>query len=290
MSRNKDRMGMGDTQPEVSNPPPQVTQNAGGDPFSFVIPTEFVELPSNGAFYPEGHPLHKQETIEIKQMTAKEEDILTSRSLLKKGVALDRLIKSLVVDKSINTDTMLVGDRNAVLVAARISGYGNEYNTKVTCPSCGAQSHNEFDLHDYEIEGIDNINELDVSVNYDNGTFTTMLPRMKQEVSFRLLTGTDERQMMNALSSKKKKSKLESESNITRQLKQMIVAINGNTDRKLINYVVENMPSMDARHLRVLYRKITPNVNLDHDFECDECGYEAEMEVPLTADFFWPDR
>ncbi len=290
MSRNKDRMGMGDTQPEVSNPPPQVTQNAGGDPFSFVIPTEFVDLPSNGAFYPEGHPLHRRDTIEIKQMTAKEEDILTSRSLLKKGVALDRLIKSLVVDKSINTDTLLVGDRNAVLVAARISGYGNEYNTKVTCPSCGAQCDSEFDLHDYEIEGLDNIDELDVSVNYDDGTFTTTLPRMKQEISFRLLTGFDERQMMGALSNKKKKSKTESESNITRQLKQMIVAVNGNTDRKLVNYVVENMPSMDARHLRVLYRNISPNVNLDHDFECDECGYEAELEVPLTADFFWPDR
>ena len=103
MSRNKDRLGQRTVQHD--DPPPQATQSndGGGDSFSFVVPTEFVDLPSEGRFYPENHPLHNQDTIEIKQMTAKEEDILTSRSLLKKGVALDRLIKSIIINKSINT-------------------------------------------------------------------------------------------------------------------------------------------------------------------------------------------
>jgi len=281
---------MGPDRPEPTSAPPQMAQNNNGTgDFAFVVPTEFVSLPSEGKFYPENHPLHNADTIEIKQMTAKEEDILTSRSLLKKGVALDRLIKSIIVNKSINTDTLLMGDRNAVLVAARISGYGNDYNTRVQCPGCGSQVRNEFDLNDYETASFD-IDSLEVAVDYDNCTFTTMLPKMKQEVTFRLLTGFDERTMLSEFSAGQKKKKNGNERTITRQLRQMIVAINGDTNQKLINFVVENMPSMDSRHMRVLYKKVTPNINLDHDFECSECGYEAELEVPLTADFFWPDR
>ena len=126
MSRNKNRTGMGEIpKPEASNPPPQVmNQGQSENPFSFVVPTEFVELPSKGIFYPENHPLHAKETIEIKQMTAKEEDILTSRALLKKGVALDRVISSIIMNKNISTNDLLVGDRNAILIAARVSGYG----------------------------------------------------------------------------------------------------------------------------------------------------------------------
>ena len=97
MSRNKDRLGLGDSKPESSNPPPQVmAQSQNDNPFSFIVPTEFVELPSKGKFYDENHPLHNQETIEIKQMTAKEEDILTNQNYIQKGVVLDKLLESLV--------------------------------------------------------------------------------------------------------------------------------------------------------------------------------------------------
>ena len=134
MSRNSDRLGAQSVQ--SSAPPPQITQNNDANPFSFVVPTEFVELPSKGKYYPEHHPLHNQETIELKHMTAKEEDILTSRALLKKGVALDRLLDSIIIDKRIKGENLFVGDRNAILLAARISGYGSDYSTKITCPSC----------------------------------------------------------------------------------------------------------------------------------------------------------
>ena len=127
MSRNKNRVGA--QQPDTTPPVPAVTNNepAAAPAFSFVVPTEFIELPSGGKYYGEGHPLCGETTIEIKQMTAKEEDILTSGTLLKKGVALDRVIQSLIVDKRIDPDSMLVGDRNAVIIATRVSGYGNIY-------------------------------------------------------------------------------------------------------------------------------------------------------------------
>lgn len=288
MSRNKDRMGMGTSSPDnVPTPPQAMNQNQGDNPFSFVVPTEFVELPSQGKFYASNHPLHNQSTIEIKQMTAKEEDILTSRALLKKGIALDRVITSLIVDKNINPNTLLVGDRNAIIVAARVSGYGSDYNTTVTCPSCTEQVKYSFDLNDAEVYRGNSLQDTEAIANED-GTFTTLLPRSKVEVTFRLLSGTDEKSLMAQLESARKRK--QEENAVTRQLRQIVVAVNGDTEQNNINYVVENMPSADSRHLRFVYKVATPNIDLTQVFECESCDYEQDMEVPLTADFFWPDR
>ena len=288
MSRNKDRMGVGATTPDAASPPPQVmTQNQSETPFSFVVPTEFVELPSRGVFYGENHALHHQDTIEIKQMTAKEEDIITSRALLKKGVALDRVISSVIVDKNINPTTLLVGDRNAILIAARVSGYGSDYETQVTCPACGEAQQYEFDLNDSEVYHGDGLDPTEAIPN-DDGTFTTTLPRTKVEVTFRLLNGSDEKSLLNQVENARKRKR--EENAVTRQLRQIIVAVNGQEDQQAINYVVENVPSADSRHLRFVYKLATPNVDLTQHFECEDCGHEQDMEVPLTAAFFWPDR
>ena len=137
-------MGVDSTPQQAEAPINQMVNNE--QPFSFVVPTEFVELPSKGRFYPPGHPLHNQEIIEIKQMTAKEEDILTSRTLLKKGVALDRVIRRLICDKSIDPQTLILGDKNALVIATRVSAYGNIYTTEVSCPACGHNQHHNFDF------------------------------------------------------------------------------------------------------------------------------------------------
>ena len=117
----------------------------------FVTPTEFVELPSRGVGYPDGHPLSGQDTIEIKYMTAKHEDILTSKSLLKNGKAIEKLIASLICDTGIKSTSLLSCDRNAIIIAARSSGYGTDYNTKVTCPNCGTVAKRTFDLSSPDI-------------------------------------------------------------------------------------------------------------------------------------------
>jgi len=284
LSRNKQRTGA--SQPDAS-PPPALTQGPADGGFSFVVPTEFVELPSQGKFYPESHPLHNQEAIEIRQMTAKEEDMLTSRTLLKKGVAIDRVLASLIVDRRINPDHLLVGDRNAVLIAIRVSAYGNQYNTKVACPACGNNDRYEFDLNSANIYKGGDLETLDVISNSD-GTFTTLLPKTGLNVQFRLLNGYDERNLMSGMKSDRKQNI--HERGITRQLKNFIVSADGNSQPKVIDYVVANIPSIDSRHLRLAYKLAAPNIDLTQVFLCDECGHSAEMEVPLTADFFWPDR
>ena len=284
MSRNKDRLGG----PQVQSPTPPTPQQTQSEGFSFVVPTEFVELPSKGRFYAPDHPLYNQETIEIKQMTAKEEDLLTSRSLLKKGIALDRVLESIVINKSIDPNSLLIGDRNAVIVAMRVSGYGSDYQTSITCPACNTQQKYEFDLNETEVfhgePGADpSIKEV------GTGFFSTILPRTKIEVVFRLLSGNDEKRVSKQLENARKNRKNE-DSLVTDQLKSLIVSVNGHKEPQNINYVVENMPSSDARHLRTAYKLTAPNLDMTQDFTCTSCGHEQELEVPLTADFFWPDR
>jgi len=283
MSRNRDRLGS--NTPQDSSPPQQALQENPG--FAFVVPTEFVELPSGGRFYSENHPLHGQSTIEIKQMTAKEEDILTSRTLLKNGVAIDRVIQSLITDKRVNSDSLLVGDRNAILIAARVSGYGNDYNTTVNCPACAASQEYSFDLNDAHIHTGNDDSALSLTSNGD-GTFTTTLPRTRVEVTFRLLNGNDEKAMVSQAENARKRNR--PEQSVTSQIRSMVVSVNGDESSQALNYLIDNVPSLDARHLRACYKAAAPNVDLTQFFSCEECGHEQEMEVPLTADFFWPDR
>ena len=73
--------------------------------------TEIVSLPSQGKCYPETNPLSSG-NIELKYMTAREEEILTSQSLIKKGVVLDKLFEAIIVDKGVNPDDIILGDKN----------------------------------------------------------------------------------------------------------------------------------------------------------------------------------
>jgi len=255
------------------------------DPLSFVAPTEFVELPSRGLCYSEDHPLHNQETIEIKFMTAKEEDILSSRALLKKGIAIERFIQSVIVDRKIKAKDLLVGDRNAILIAARVSGYGNIYETQVGCPSCGEKSSFSFDLNNKKVKETE---ENDDVKSLGDGTFQITMPYSKFKTVFRLLTGADEAYLTATAASKKKATKVDSI--LMEQYERMIASIEGHSDRSIVKKYVENMPTLDSRHLRKCYASVTPDVNIREDFECHSCGHEQEMEVPFGADFFWPDR
>jgi len=286
LSRNRDRLGL-EQETKHADPPIQQTINdtTSDNPFSFVVPTEFVELPSGGIYYPENHPLYKQEAVEIKQMTAREEDILTSRSLLKNGVAIERVIQSLLMNKAIDPNSLLVCDRNAVIIAARISGYGNEYTTGVNCPSCEITQEYTFDLNNAVVE---DGGSGDAKDNGD-GTFNTTLPRTGLTVTFRLLCGQDEKNLSNRSQRRKSRKANTSDRLITNQLKSIIVSVNSNDTAEAIDYVVNNLPSMDSTHLRRVYKDTAPNIDLTQHFFCSNCDYEQDMEVPLNAEFFWPD-
>jgi len=278
---NQDRLGGVNVQD--SDPIPQNINEAG---LSFVTPTEFVELPSRGRYYPEGHPLHGQDMVEIRYMTAKDEDILTSKTLIKKGVVIDKLIQSVLVDKNIRPQDLLIGDKNSILVATRITGYGADYNSRIDCPACGVNTEHVFDLKEsLKMEYADNLEEHGAELS-NNGTFFIKLPLAEITVEVKLLTGRDETKLL-SMAERKKKLKLQ-ESSLTDQFRTLIVSVNGIDDPSTINTVVENLPAIDAKHLRDVYAEITPNANLTSMFECDECGNVEEVNVPITVQFFWP--
>ena len=283
MSRNKDRFG-GHT-PEPAEAPQQPVEKAF-DPLSFVAPTEFVELPSKGN-YPETHPLHGKDVLEMRFMTAKEEDILSSQTLLKKGIAIERMLDSLIINKSIKAHDLLVGDRNAIIIAARISGYGANYKTQVVCPSCGTRSEFDFDLTDSEIYESQEDESLGLE-KLPNGNFITSMPFSKFKIEFKLLDGKDE-QLLTKLATDKKKRKMP-ETMMTDQFKIMIVAIEGHKDKSIIAKYVDNMPTLDSTQLKACYKVASPDVRITKHFECNSCGYSQEMEVPFNTDFFWPNR
>ena len=283
MSRNRDRLGGGNSTPKTGAEAPQTTQNTG---FSFVVPTEFVELPSRGKFYSPEHPLHGCDSIEIRHMTAKEEDLLTSRTLLKKGIAIERLLQSIIIDKSVKASSLLVGDRNALVIAARVSGYGSDYSTKITCPSCTKASTYTFDLNEADVYAGDRREDIEITDNGD-GTFGVTLPVLNLDVTFRLMTGVDE--IASSPTNKNDRKRMEN-SAVTTQLNVMLESVAGDSSSAMIQTLVENMPSRDSRWLRRAYKLASPNIDLTQEYECEECGFEQEMEVPLTADFFWPSQ
>jgi len=278
---NQDRLGALDA--DGSDP----TQTSGENNFSFVTPTEFVELPSRGRYYPEDHPLHNQEMVEINYMTAKDEDILASQSLIKKGLVLDRFLQNIVVDKSISMQDLLVGDKGAIMVAARITGYGSDYTVDVTCPSCGIQSENIYDLNEIlEITHADDYDKSNTEVT-NEGTFLIELPVSKATVEIKLMSGVDETKLR-SLKERKKKLKLP-ETDLTDSLRTIILSVNGSDQRNSINEFIQSMPSADGKHIRSVYQKVNPAANLKAFFECDACEYAKEVYVPITVRFFWPE-
>jgi len=281
---NQDRLGAqpGGETPPVSQPTQQTEQ-----PLQFVTPTEFVELPSKGAFYPQGHPLHNVDTIEIRHMTAKDEDILTSRALLQKGIAIDRFLQNVIVDKNVNIADLLVGDKNAIIIASRITGYGSNYDATIGCPSCQKSVDFGFDLNECEVIP-HNVYETQGVRKTPNNTFIIHVDKLDMDVEVRLLTSRDEVYLLQ-LSEKRRKKKLP-ESNLTEQLRRIIVSVNGNTDSQYINAFIEHVPAMDSRKLRTTYQKIVPNIDMNLNFICSECGHDGEVNVPFGANFFWPQQ
>jgi hypothetical protein len=265
--------------------PPASAVSKSPTGLNFVVPTEVVDLPSKGKFYPEGHPLFGKETLEVRHMTAKEEDILTSRTLLKKGLAIDRMLESVIVEPGVSPDHLLIGDKNAVIVATRIAAYGSEYNTKVTCPVCASVEDFSFNLHESDLSHPDD-NQTPEFDSTERSTFLINLPKSSVTAEVRLLTGQDEKWLAKMADNKKKHGL--GDATLTDQMRVFVVSLNGIDDKGQINQFIDSMPAADSRHLRNVYKTLSPNIDLTQDFACTSCGGESRMEVPFTSDFFWP--
>ena len=235
------------------------------------IPTEVVELPSQGLIYPESSPLSSG-TIEMKYMTAREEDILTNQNYIQKGTVLDELVKSLIVS-NINYDDLCVGDKNAVLVAARILGYGKDYTF-----NWGGEEYN-IDLTTIDNKPID-IKLFKKGINEFNFT----LPTTGVGITFKLLTNHDEKKIKAELDGLKKINK-NSSTDMSTRLKYIITSVNGNRDAKDIREFVDTMLARDSRALREYIKEVQPDVDLTFFPN----GSNEKVSIPVGLSFFWPD-
>jgi hypothetical protein len=250
--------------------------------FGLDIPQELVPLPSSGKVYPQESSLHGMDVIEIKAMTAKEEDILTSRALLKKGTVVTELIKSCLIDKTVNPLDLLAGDRNALMIAIRVTGYGPEYSVEMECPECSVKSPHSFDLGSLPVKRL----EIDPVVQGSN-IFEFKLPYSGKSVKFKFMTGRDEEEIM-VVAEKQKKLGLGSESSVTTNLLYSVLSVDGVEDRAKIANFVKAMPARDSLALRNYMRDNEPGITMKQDTTCNACGHTEEVNMPLGVTFLWP--
>jgi len=238
----------------------------------FKFPTEEVELPSKGLLYPKDNPLSSGK-VEMKYMTAREEDILSNQSFIQKGTVLDKLLSSLIVDKKINIDDLIVGDKNALLIAARVLGYGKDYEITVKGESytidCSTLENKEFDENEFEA---------------GKNEFSYTLPSTDTILTYKLITGKDEKQINREVAGLKKINK-DASPELSTRLKHMILSVDGKDEKKDIRDFVDNyFLARDSRAFREHIKNTQPDINLDYVLESGE-----EVVVPIGLNFFWPD-
>jgi hypothetical protein len=246
------------------------------------FPTEVIDLPSKGYFYPKDNPLSSGQ-VEIKYMTAKEEDILTSANLIQKGIVMDKLLEALVVS-DVNMNDVLIGDKNAIMVASRVLAYGKDYPITFTDGSSGRKREEIVDLTKLDDKKID-FKQFTKEVNEHDFE----LPVSKRKITFKLLAQSDERNIDAELKAMKKFTKESGiDPEITTRLKASIIALDGSRDRnEIIKFIDNEFLAVDSFAYRTHLTSMTPDVDLTIVVELDN-GEVEEVAVPVTARFFWP--
>jgi|LakMenEpi03Aug12_release.lakeMendotaPanAssembly.Ray.scaffolds.fasta_scaffold349760_1 hypothetical protein len=253
------------------------------DDFGYEVPVERIPLPSGGLVYPRNHPLHNVEAIDIKAMTAREEDILLSRALSKQGTTMSALISACLVDKRIDPRTLISGDRLAIVLGIRITGYGSQYKSDVSCQSCQVSSRNDFDIGQLDVK------PLEIAPSGDENLFEFVLPMTKKRVLFKFLTGQDEEDNNAIIERKQKLFPNAPEGVVTTRLESHIVSVDGVSDKSKISKFVSAMPAGDSRALRTYIEKNEPGVNLEVSWRCSYCGFDNRNTLPMGTLFFWAD-
>jgi len=241
------------------------------------FPTEVIDIPSGGKVYSKESPLADGK-IEIKYMTTKEEDILMSENLIKKGVVIDKLLDSLIVTKGVKQEHLVLGDKNAVLVACRILAYGPEYTCEVTNPkNPDQQVEHTFDLSKCPFKTISE------DVDYSDNSFEFITPIGKTKLKFKLLTGIEEKQIEKDLEQTKK---FGYNAEISTRLRYTITEVDGDKTTETITAFSQNMLARDSMALRNYIQEISPDIDLTSEIEIG--GESVSVSIPLTVEFFWP--
>ena len=244
--------------------------------------SELIDLPSKGWYYDPKSPLASGK-VDLRYLTAREEDILTSTNLIQKGVVLEKLMDALIVNKAIKQDDLLICDWDGLMVASRIMGYGKEYTVTVLCPVCGVKQEQAVDLTTLKDK------EVSEPANKGKNEFTFTLPNSKVVLTYQLMTHGLGNAVSTEIAALRKASTSDIDVTPSTRLKYIITAVSGNKDTQTIrNFVDNEFLARDSRAFRDQYAKVTPGIDLRFTFHCQKCGEERRMALPLGLDFFWP--
>lgn len=245
----------------------------------FQVPTESIQLPSRGAFYP-----NKKDSVRVEYMTAQSDNVLFSTDLIKSGKVLDVLLENQILDKDLRPDDLLSGDRNFLLIEIRKTGFGSIYYPgEVTCSSCGQDDKPAVDLNKLTPKMLEVMPD-------ESGEYPVMLPLTKMNIKFRLLRGSDEKRLSKLIESgQKKQSGVKVSKLITERYLLQIMEVNGNRDKTYISKFINIMPTKDSLFFRQYNKEIEPGINLDYEFECPYCNHVEVKNVPINSALFYPD-
>jgi len=263
----------------------QVTRGLGNTPNQqsrkdYPFPTEVISLPSKGLVYPESSPLSSGE-ITVKLMTAKEEDILTSTNLIRKGIVLDKLLESIIVDTAININDLVIGDKNAILISSRILAFGPEYGVTINDPNENEPVEVKVDMSQLKIKEID-----ETKLNRNN-EYEFILPKTKTPIKFKIMTHGDEVAVNKDIEASEKITKQGND--IQARYRRLITEINGNREIGYIsNYVANQLLAADSKALRKHISEMSPDVDLTFDYTSPFTGDTEALKVPLGINFFYP--
>ena len=262
--------------PTVTQPQQQTISAA------FDFPTQVIGLPSEGKVYSESNPLSKG-TLEIKYLTAREEDILADRNLINKGIVLQKLLESVVVQPGVNVDDLVIGDINAVYLATRMLGYGPDYDVEVTDPFSGERQKVTVDLSKIQTK------DVNFSILNSQNRYEFTLPISNKKIVFKLLTHKDEKDINSEIQALERLSKGKtSAAEVSTRFKYMIVEVDGNTDRGFINKFVPNMLAGDTKAFRKYVKEISPDLDLTFQFTSELTGETEALDIPFGINFFYP--
>ncbi|MFW5847388.1 MAG: hypothetical protein ACOCVF_00515 [bacterium] len=241
-----------------------------------IISYEIIDLPSKGLFYP-----NKISKLKVEYMTSRDEDLLTTPSLIESGEVIDILLKRKIKSTEIQVDKLLTGDRSAVILFLRTSSYGNEYTVSVNDPRTGIPFKTTIDL--YKLKYKEMVEKPDT-----NGYFNVYIPMRKKEIKFRLLTSGEENYLFKQAEALKDTYSSEFSEFNTMRLKSSIVAIGDKTDRSYIDKFVDAMPAGDALTIRKKILDVSPDIDMKYEFTAKD-GYKFWGKLELGADFFFPE-
>lgn len=245
------------------------------------VPTQPLDLPSKGHLYPESSPLSSGQ-IELYLPTAMHEDILTNRNYIQQGVVIDKFLQAIIASK-VDYNDLLVGDKNAIMIGARILAYGSKYSFKFTDPISNQQEEVTVDLSDLKEK------EIDWSlVKKGTNEFEYQLPMSKQLITYKILSHKDESAIESEIKGLQKVNKNMS-AEVTVRLAHAIVAVNGDRDKKIIRDFVKMMPMKDSQDLRRKITETTPDIQMKFDFTRKNGEVVEGLSIPMTVDFFWPE-